>query len=76
MSIGLILGGIESKARWLSQDAKGLASYVRQLTAQRSFETNAQDALVTAEHELIAALDTVRAARKRYEALPVNDRAA
>lgn len=73
MSIANLLGAIESKSRWLRQDAAGLASYVRQLGARRSFETKAEDALATAEHELVSALETVRAARKHVDALPVND---
>lgn len=76
MSIRDTLGQIESKASWIRDDAVGLTSYVNRLPARRSYETNAEDALATAEQELVNALAKVRAARARYTALPVNDRAA
>jgi hypothetical protein len=71
-----VLERIESKADWLRMDAENLSTYVRQLTARRSFETMAQDAMLRAELELVTALATVRAARKRYDELSVDDKAA
>lgn len=76
MSIASVLDQIKSKANWLRSDAAEVINYVRMLPARRSYETMAQDALATAEHELIAALETVRTARKAYDALHVDDRAA
>ena len=76
MSISDTLSQIESKARWLRDDAFNLSFYVRRLPARRSFETNAEDALTTAEQELLVALDRVRRAKAEYAAKPVNDRVA
>lgn len=76
MSIRNTLDQIKSKANWLRSDAAEVINYVRMLPARRSFETMAQDALATAEHELIAALETVRAARKQYDNLRIDDKAA
>lgn len=76
MSIRDTLAQIESKARWVRDDALGLSVYVRRLPARRSFETNAQAMLVEAEQELVTALERVRAAKTEYAAKPVNDKAA
>lgn len=70
------LGRIESKANWIRDDAQGLVSYVKRLPAKRSFETNAEDALATAEHELTAALERVKQARAAYVAKAIDDKAA
>jgi len=76
MTINETLSCIESKARWVRDDALGLSVYVRRLPARRSYETLAEDMLTQAEHELVTALERVRAAKAQYEAKPVNDRAA
>ena len=59
-TIGHTLSEIESKARWICDDATGLTTYIKRLPARRSYETLAEDALATAERELIAALELER----------------
>lgn len=71
LSESVCLDGIESKARWLRDDAANLSFYVRQLPSRPDFETKAQDMLAQAEHELLAALQKVRDAKADYSAKPV-----
>jgi hypothetical protein len=70
-SISNILGGIESKAAWIARDGQGLADYVAMLAVRRNFETLAEAAMDDAEKALLEALKTVRAARKAYQAKPL-----
>lgn len=66
-----ILAAIESKATWLQRDADLLSGFAHQLTTRRNFETRAEAAIDEAERHLIEALKKVRAARKVYNAKPV-----
>jgi hypothetical protein len=71
LSESVCLSGIESKARWLRDDAVNLSFYVRQLPSRPEWETKAQDMLTQAEHELLAALQRVRDAKAEYSAKQV-----
>lgn len=71
LSPSTCLSGIETKARWLRDDARSLAFYIRELPSRPPFETKAEDMLVQAEHELLAALQRVRDARADFSAKTV-----
>lgn len=76
LSETICLSGIESKARWLRDDASGLTFYMRHLPSRPGFETKADDMLAQAEHELSLALECVRQARADYSAKTATEKAA
>lgn len=76
MTIRDTLDCIQSKARWISYYASELDQHVRRLAAQRSFTTNADDAMAKVEVELTEILARIKASRAAFAQKPVNDKAA
>jgi len=66
---------IESYAKLTGANARMLTSAVRTLPSRPEWETRAAFELAATERELMAALATVRAARKLYADVPITDEA-
>jgi hypothetical protein len=63
----LAMTNIESKSKWVRDDAEGIARYVRMLDSLPAFETRAEDEIAKAEAALIESLAIVQRARLALE---------
>lgn len=63
----LAIANIEAKAKWVRDDAEGIARYVRMLDTLPAFETRAEDEIKNAENALTEALLVVKLARSALD---------